>query len=161
VARGISFSEMARRIGVTEGAIRYHIRQGHVRPLPSGKLDPADADMLRAAQRVTTGPDQRTAQLLKVRVLGGRVKVQRIRLQIERLQGETVERAPIEAALIERSRRMVQRIATWPERRAAEVAEALSIDLDAARRILQRFSAVALAELGDIEAEALTALARL
>jgi hypothetical protein len=159
--RGISRRAMARLAGVSEGAIRERIRSGTLRPLSNGRMNPDDVAGVRMTRRVDTGPDPRTARLLKVRVLGGRVKVQRLRLQIEQLQAETIARESLAMPLRERSRRLVKRIETWSERRGPELAEKLGIDLDTAKGILQRFSALALDELGDIEADALAALRRL
>ena len=153
--KGITRKQLADLVGMTEGGIRYHIRHGHIRPLPDGSMDPADAAMLRQAERITQATDQRSEKLLKVRVLGGVIKTRRLRLTIKEAQARTVERQPLEAALIARTRQITERVKSWPERYASEVAGELGIDLAVASDILRRFTSVALHELGDIEAEAL------
>jgi len=140
---------------MTEGAVRYHIRQGHIRPLPDGSMDPNDAAMLKRAARIAEATDNRSEKLLKVRVLGGVVKTRRLRLNIKEAIERTVERAPLEAALVARTRQVTERLNSWPNRYASEVAAELGIDLDVSMNILRRFTSVALQELGDIEAEAL------
>jgi hypothetical protein len=139
---------------MSEGTIRYHIREGHIRPAADGSLNPDDAATLRRAQRVESATDQRGANLLKVRVLGGVVKTRRIRMTIQETQARTIAREPLEQALIERTRQIIARITTWPDRYAGEVAADLGIEVKIATNILRQFTALALEELGDVAAEA-------
>jgi hypothetical protein len=146
---------------INEAAVRYHIRLGHIRPLPDGTMNPGDATTLRKMQRIGTPTDQRGANLVRVKVLGGVVKTRRLRLAMEELQDRTIERKPVEAALIARMQRVMGRLATWPERYVEEAAAELGIDVSAAEQILRRFTAAAVDELGDLEEEATVALRRL
>jgi hypothetical protein len=153
--KGITRRQLADMVGVTEGAVRYHIRQGNIRPLADGSMNPNDAAVLKQASRIADAHDDRSEKLLKVRVLGGVVKTRRIRLNIKEAQDRVVERAPLEAALRARTQQITDRINTWPGRYAHEVALELGIDVSVADRVLRQFSDTALTELGDIEAEAL------
>jgi hypothetical protein len=152
---GVTRAKLGEMVGMTEGAIRYHIKQNHIRPRADGLMDPEDALVLRKMARTASATDQRSATLLKVRVLGGVVKTRRLKLNIKEAQARTVEREPLQAALIERSQQIIARVQSWPERYASEVAGELDIDLALATEMLRRFTSIALQELGDIEAEAL------
>jgi hypothetical protein len=143
--------KLGKLVGVSEAAIRYHIEHGHIKPLPNGLMDPADAEILLRMQRVEkAGPDPRTTKLLKVRVLGGRVKIQRLRLQIDQMRERTIERASAEASLAARTDQVIARIYRWPERYAVTLAAELEIAQETALAILTMLATTAIADLGDL-----------
>jgi hypothetical protein len=160
--RGVSRVQLGRLANMTEAGVRYHIEHGHIQPLPNGRMNPGDAEVLRRMQRVEqAGPDPRTTKLLKVRVLRGRVKIEGIRLQTARLRAQTVERASAEASLAARTDRVIARIYRWPERYAATLAAELDIEHATAIAILTEFATKAIAELGDLREETKRAIDRL
>jgi hypothetical protein len=114
-----------------------------------------EADKLRKIKQVSSGSDARSSKLIKVRVLGGAVKARRLKMNMAEAQARVVERDGLQSELIGRSGTIVEAVRQWPARYAVRLAAALDIDQDVAREALERFTAVALDELGDIEQEAL------
>jgi hypothetical protein len=147
--------------GLSESALRYHLAQGRLSAGADGLLAYADVMELRNAQRIGAAKDdERGRALLKVRVLGGVVKVKQLRLSIKKMQSSTVERAGVEAIMAETCDRVLERIHSWPTRCAEPVAQDLGIGMDTARTLLENFAALALSELGDIRREGADSLAR-
>jgi DNA-binding transcriptional MerR regulator len=151
----ITNAELARRVGLTDSAIRYQIKRGNIVPRYDGKVDARDAEKLRQIKRVRAGLDPRSTKLIKVRVLGGAVKARRLKMNMSEAQARVVERDGLTTELIGRSGDIVGTVSKWPAQYAARLADSLGIDQDVAREALERFTAVALDELGDIEQEAL------
>jgi hypothetical protein len=155
--QGISISELARRAGMTDGAIRYQLKQGNLTTLPDGKMDPADVAKLQKVRRVTKASDKNTANLLRVRVLGGAVKARRLRLTLGEAQMRVIEKEPLAAALRDATGKTLARVATWPDRYTPTLVHDLSLDPADAHALLEELTTIALAELGDITAETVTA----
>ncbi len=154
--------DVARRAGLSEASVRWHIKQGTIGVGPDGKLSHADAVRLRSVQNVvSTKLVDRTDRLVRSRVRAGAIKIKHLKMRTEQLKAGTVERAAMAPRLQDSGRLVLARIAEWPDRYAEQLAGELACDLAVARNILQRFSTVALAELGDIEAEASAMLSRL
>lgn len=147
--------------GLSESALRYHLAAGNISAGADGLLDHQAVLTLRNAQRIgATRPDERGAALLKVRILGGAVKVRQLRLNIEAMKARTVERATVAAIMQQECDTVLARFASWPDRHCEAVAQDLGIGMDTARTLLENFAALALSELGDIRREGADLLAR-
>ncbi len=158
----LSRSDVARLTGLSEAGVRWHIRAGNIEVGPDGRLSHADAVRLRTTRNViSTKLVERTDRLVRSRVRAGAIKLKRLKLRTEQLNAGTIERAAMAPKLQRSCALVLARIAEWPDRYAEQLAGELACDLAVARTVLQRFSTVALAELGDIEAEASAMLNRL
>jgi hypothetical protein len=157
----LSRREAAAVAGLSESALRYHLAAGNISAGADGLLDRQAVLTLRSAQRVAAvRTDERSAALLKVRVLGGAVKVKQLRLSIEAMKARTVERTAVEATMRQETDDVLARIHSWPERHAEAIAQDLGIHRDAAHALLEDFAALALSEMGDIRREGADLLAR-
>jgi hypothetical protein len=153
-------AELARRAGMSLSSVRYHAEVGHITRLPNGRWNPHDAEPLHNMRQVKAPVDPRSAKLLKVRVLGGAVKTRRIKLSVQEAQARALERQALEAALADRCAEVVQRVATWPARYVALVAAGTDAPEALAAEILDRFTAIALKELGNLHEEAVRYVGR-
>lgn len=154
---------MAQLAGMKRQGVAYHIAKGHISRGADGRLNRADAQMLRQQRRVLTDQptDARGSNLLKVRVRAGAVKIKRLRLEYTKLQQRTVERSLIAAKLQDSGRTVLAQLASWPDRYAEQLAGDLGLAVEAARAVLQQFSELAVVELGDVAAEADALLRRI
>ena len=154
--------ELARLAGISEAGVRYHIAAGHILPGADNLLDRRDAETLRQMRNVvSTSLLERNHALLRSRARAAAVKISRIEHQTRKLQADTFDRAPVAAALQDHARQVLARLATIPPRYVDEVAGAMGCDTVTAYKVLERFTGLALKDLGDIHAEAEAALQRL
>ncbi len=153
---GLTSEQFGRLAGVTRQSVNYHIRQGTIRRLPNGRLNPADASLLIMGRQASerAAPDPRGARLLKARTVAGAVKVRRLTLQIAEAQRHVVERQALTGGLAERCDAIVARVSSWPARYAGMTAELADVPVQVATEILGAFVNIALQELGDLHAEA-------
>jgi hypothetical protein len=151
---GVTMVEFARLAGMSDSSIRYHAAHGHIKRLPNGKWNPADAAPLAAArQQKVVGADPGNAKLLKARVLGGAVKTRRLALTVQETQARTIERRSLEADVFSQCEEVTARVRGWPQRYAGQLAADLEADPSTTTAILTEFAAIALGELGDLRAE--------
>jgi hypothetical protein len=136
-----------------ENSIRYQIKQGNLAAGADGKMRASDVAKLAKLRRVTKATDKNSTNLLRVRVLGGAVKARRLRLTLGEAQARVVERDPLAAMLADAAGKTLARVATWPARYADALATKLNLDPADARAIVERLTALASAELGDIRTE--------
>jgi hypothetical protein len=150
---GISIAELARRAGMHENSIRYQLKKGTLTTRPDGKMNPSDVAKLQKVRRVSVASDKNSANLLRVRVLGGAVKARRLRLTLAEAQQRVVERDSLSNVLTEAAGKILGRVAAWPTRYTPTLVHELTLDPDDAQAVLGELTTVALAELGAIAQE--------
>ena len=123
----LSRREAADLSGLSLSSLRYHLQTGTLRAGADGRLSRSDVEALRDSRRVDAVQDERSAALLKARVLGGAVKLKNLRLSVAALQARTVERATVEAAMDELTVAVLAMIKSWPDRHAERIAAELDV----------------------------------
>jgi len=155
----MSISEYARTRGVHRQAVQHQIRIGVI-VLVDGKIDPEQADAswgrVRNA-RITAQDDDDGKRSARAKIA---MAVAKLRAAQERFQqsrdryGDREEAVRVAAAEADY---VLAALATMPARHAAAFAAALGIDSAVARDILDNFTALVIAELGDLRAQAIRA----
>jgi hypothetical protein len=157
----LSRAEVGRRVGLTDQAVSYHATVGHITPGPDGKYTERDVATLRSMQRVQEASSDRTANLLRIKVHAGAVKVRQTQLKFREIEAKTADRAEVIATIGHQADAITDRIHTWSQRYSADLALMLGVEPAVAGDILQELSELALAELGSIKDEGEMVLGRL
>ena len=152
MAKSVSGHQLAKMLGVSESGVRAAIRDGRIRRLPNGKIDPDEA---RAAWEANTDPARskvRTSS--KVRDQGAQKArgvqepsapsepspfqlhrtdkeawtAQLRRLEFERKAGRLIDREAAERQVFQLARNARDAWLNWPARVAAIAAEEIQID---------------------------------
>jgi hypothetical protein len=151
-------SQYARTRKISPRALRHQINRGVVAIDDRGRVDPGQADdaygRVRRA-RFTAQDSESGRQSARAKILAAMAA---LRLAQDRLAGlrdryvDRIEAVNITGADVET---FLAALAAIPERNGAALAQTLGIGRRDARRMLDRFVALAVAELGDLRAEAL------
>lgn len=131
---GLSKSAYARHRGCSEGAVRKALRDGRIRPLPDGTIDPVEADAMWAANTAghptpttTAARDKRTeppakpADYNEARARKEQANAELAELKVAELRGDLVRRDAVAKALFESARAVRDRLLSLPQRLAPVV----------------------------------------
>jgi hypothetical protein len=147
----------AKARGVSEVAIRNQIHAGVIRQPRPGFVDVEQADAawfrIRRA-RVAIQQDDAGTRAAAAKIASVAVKLQLARVQFDGARERYVDRAAaIEQAGLEVAA-FLAALEEIPAARAAELARLVGVRPAVARKLLQRFMAAAIAELGDLAGDA-------
>lgn len=148
--------EYARLRGVAHRAVQHHVETGTIR-LVDGMVDPKQADeawdLIRRA-RVEVQDDDAGRRSARAKVAVTLAKLRLAKQRFEALNESYVDRA--EAIVVGRreAEHILDCLRAAPAAHAAAFAAALDIEPERARRILERFFGYAVAELGNLAAQA-------
>lgn len=152
----VSISEYARRDHVNEGTIRHQIVIGIIARVKGGvDVDQADASWRRQRRsriRVQHDDDGLRAADARIAHLFTRLRAEQDKLA--EMEERYIDWAQCAAQTTADMATLLAELRRIPEDRDRELANQLGIEAPAARRLLQEFINLALAELGDLPVQA-------
>jgi hypothetical protein len=177
--RTSSNREMARRLGVSETAVRRAEKAGRIRREPdgtwelarvkaawAGSTDPAQQRPKRRALKpvpaAAVGAVRETLRehgepvstggmtFMQARTANEVLKAQERRLRLQRMKGELVDRAKAVAQVFKLARDERDAWVNWPARVAAMIAAELEVDPHQVHTVLERHVREHLGELADV-----------
>lgn len=165
----VSISEFARRVGVTEAAVRKGVKNGRVVISPGNKIDAATQadrwERTRDPSKITTGIGKgsigrpataSTPEASDAAEGYGRLKTANLALDLRikqeeyrRLTGELVERSAIKSALTSYSRLIRDKTTNFGNRYGAEIAAEIGADPKLVMAALEKFMRIHLDEIAN------------
>lgn len=172
--QGMSESEYARHLGISQPAVNQAKRAGRIVMFPDGSIDQEESDrkyfeMTDLVQsergRVSPGPGKgegpranHTSQYMRVRVMREAVAAQLGREKLARVRGEVIDRGQAAALVFAMARQERDAWLTWPTRVAAAIAAELGtpespLPIHAVQVCLERHVREQLRALPELDAE--------
>jgi membrane-bound ClpP family serine protease len=165
--------ELARKLGVSETAIRKAEKSGRIRKEPDGGWDLAkvraawgsNTDQAQQRGRMKPVPEAAVRETLKeqgepaaagamtymqARTANEVLKAQERRLKLQQIKGELVDRAKAVAQVFRLARDERDAWVNWPARAASVIAAELEVDSHRLHTVLERQVRAHLAELAEI-----------
>lgn len=155
----MSIAGYAKARNVDESTIRHQIALGVIIPI-GGKVDveQADAAWFRIRRsRITVHQDDQGRRSAEAKIVGTFAKLRLAKDRLDQLREQYLNRKEVAAQIAWESKALLAVLEEMPERYAGTLAELSSIEEPEARKLLTRFVALVLAEIGDLEGEAIRA----
>lgn len=165
MAELVNASELARRLGVTEGAVRKHVRNGLYKAGPKGLFD---ADACKKSWEMNRSPGSMmgelhqasqdtglvnipTTPLLRARTVSATLDAKRRQIELQQLEGKLIERDHARAACLAVVHEIKTRLDGLPSAAAPVVHAAPTVaEAEAMLRGMVRAVLVEIGKLGDV-----------
>lgn len=155
--RNTTVAQYAEAHGVDEETIRQQIRKGVIARPIQGLIDVAQADAswgrIRRA-RITVQSDDQGRRSAEAKIMDALARLRLSKHRLDAARERLVSRSDAIAGAGADVDYFITALEQIPEQRAAACAQALGIEPAVARKVLDRFIALALAELGDLKSDA-------